>query len=156
LSFFSFLGANFSSSGSGSALPIRIRIQEIQLLTDPHGSGSETLIIRLIFCVRYLLCGYLVWLFPCCPPAAYLCKFHLWRERISPEFEQSKKEWRRDNFFFFFNLFSLGRSVSGNKFSKMTGSRFGYWCDINVHSHALLMSNDKLFLKSLDYLWNYK
>ena len=57
--FFQSLGSSFNSHGFGFVLPIRIRIQEIQLNTDPdlgckintysHGSGSETLVFFLHF-----------------------------------------------------------------------------------------------------------
>jgi hypothetical protein len=40
----------FLSPGSGSAFPIRIRIQESKIYADPSGTGSTTLVSRLYKC----------------------------------------------------------------------------------------------------------
>jgi hypothetical protein len=49
---------NFHAPGSGSAFPIRIRIQDSQMNAEPGGSGSTT-VTTLAETIKYL-CGILV------------------------------------------------------------------------------------------------
>ncbi len=88
-------------SGSGSALPIRIRIQDSQIKADPCGSGSTTLVF-IIFRRKFChFCKILLPYFLTDQKKIFLNFFHESRRKYSYMFSKqpSSQHTKHKNFF---------------------------------------------------------